>query len=146
MKRIAVATALLMGLALPAAATTIGIDHEGGQPYITSHEGGTDLVYADVVGHYLVVSFDGSEYSPDAHGGTGNLVSFDISDPAINGATVSDWTVVFSYDTPVDVVEETVVFAEVDVEVRVVTRPVCDVFVDTLEYVCSLPNLTLRIS
>lgn len=135
----------LVGLALPAAAqenpcATVNIDfRDSGQPFVASLDYEPGAPVSSVVGHFVWFS-----WTYDHDFGGEETLSFDASnlESAVACAdgtvtlveVVSDAGTDFNPPSPAPAPEP------------VSLRPVCEVYASTLEYTCTLPNLTLRIS
>lgn len=144
MKRIALSLFLIAGFALPAAAetnpcNTVTIDQRAdGNWYIAGRDHQEGAPRAALVGGFVWFAFNG----PSGFDATDTL-SFDAE--GLESATACA-------DGSVSLVE---VVSDAGVSVNppsapaptpATLRPVCDVYADTLVYVCTLPNLTLRVS
>jgi hypothetical protein len=141
MKRIALSLALLVGIALPAAAqdnpcVTVTVDHTLSTPKakVDWTEGAPS---ASIVGYFVWFS-----WTDDNDFGGEETLSFDASNLASAVACADGSVSLVEVESDAGVVGPPVTPAPAPVTLR----PVCDVHADTLEYVCTLPNLTLRVS
>jgi hypothetical protein len=144
MKRIALSLALLVGIALPAAAqdnpcvtVTFGEENSVGTPTIESRDYQDGAPSSSVVGRFVWFS-----WTDDNDFGGEETLSFDASNLASAVACADGSVSLVEVESDAGVVGPPVTPAPAPVTLR----PVCDVHADTLEYVCTLPNLTLRVS
>jgi hypothetical protein len=147
MKRIALSIALLVGIALPAAAqdnpcvtVTFGEENSVGTPTIESRDYQDGAPSSSIVGRFVWFS-----WVEDSDFGREETLSFDAASLESATACADGSVSLVEVESDAGVLVPPVAPAPAPSE-PVTLRPVCEVHADTLEYVCTLPNLTLRVS